>query len=218
MAGLISCKACNKEIAKGVKKCPHCGKDQRNWFMRHKIMTFIGAIIVLVIISSVIGSEESTTTSTSTNTSGDANTEKVEKKETIYKVGDVIKADQLEVTISKFEELDQIGDIEFLGKKASDGAILVAIQYTMKNVSDEPVGMFDYPKLNLVDTKSTKYESDLDASSAYAVETKIDNSKVLSDLNPDISITDTQVYEISKEKFAEGKWYIQIDDAKVQIK
>ncbi|MDJ1630451.1 hypothetical protein QNN00_04875 [Bacillus velezensis] len=32
MAGnLVSCKACGKEIAKGVKKCPNCGKDQRNF-------------------------------------------------------------------------------------------------------------------------------------------------------------------------------------------
>ncbi|MBR8646362.1 hypothetical protein KEH51_29245, partial [[Brevibacterium] frigoritolerans] len=88
----------------------------------------------------------------------------------------------------------------------------------MKNVSDEPVGMFDYPTLNLVDEKGTKYESDIDASSNYTVETGIDNSKILSDLNPDISVTDTQVYEISKEKFATGKWYIQVGDAKVQIK
>ena len=212
MAGLVACKACSKEIAKGVKKCPNCGKDQRNWFMRHKIMSFIGAIIVISIISSALGggSEE-----TSTSTDGD--TKATEKKETIYKVKDVIKADQLEVTVSKFEEKEKVGD-QYVNKKASDGGTFVAIQYTMKNVSDEPVGMFDYPTLNLVDEKGTKYESDIDASSNYLVETGIDNSKILSDLNPDISVTDTQVYEISKEKFATGKWYIQVGDEKVQIK
>lgn len=32
MAGkLVPCKACGQEIAKGVKKCPNCGKDQRNF-------------------------------------------------------------------------------------------------------------------------------------------------------------------------------------------
>ena len=45
---LVACKACEKEIAKGVKKCPNCGKDQRNWFMRHKILSFIGAIIIIM--------------------------------------------------------------------------------------------------------------------------------------------------------------------------
>nr|WP_289214195.1 hypothetical protein [Halobacillus campisalis] len=62
------------------------------------------------------------------------------------------------------------------------------------------------------------YDSDVDASSGYAVETDIDNSKILSDLNPDISVTAIEVYEVSKERFAQGKWYIQIGEEKVQLK
>lgn len=57
-----------------------------------------------------------------------------------------------------------------------------------------------------------------DASGSYAVETKIDDSKILSDLNPGITVTGTEVYEISKDAFAKGKWYIQVGDQKVQIK
>ncbi len=56
MAGkLVPCKACGQEIAKGVKKCPNCGKDQRNFFMRHKIITFILAVVVIIIIGNMIG-------------------------------------------------------------------------------------------------------------------------------------------------------------------
>ena len=68
-------------------------------------MTFIGAIIVISIISSALGggNEE-----TSTNTNGD--TKVTEKKETVYKVKDVIKADQLEITVSKFEEKAKVRD------------------------------------------------------------------------------------------------------------
>ena len=111
-----------------------------------------------------------------------------------------------------------VGDPEFLGKEASEGATLVGVQYKLKNASDEPMGMFDQPVINLVDEKGTKYESDIDASGAYATETGIDNSKILSDLNPGITVTGTTVYEISKESFGQGKWFIQIDDQKVQIK
>lgn len=78
--------------------------------------------------------------------------------------------------------------------------------------------MFDYPIIKLVDEKGTEYTADIDASSSYAIETDIDNSKVLSDLNPGISITDTEVYEISQESFASGQWFIEIDGQKVQIK
>lgn len=215
MAGLVGCKACSKEIAKGVKKCPNCGKDQRNWFMKHKIMTFIGAIILISIISNLAGGGGE---KVAVSGDGETKAKQTEKKETVYKVGDVVSAKQLDLTVSNFEEMDQIGDPSFLGKEASDGAVLVAIQYTMKNVSEEPVGMFSYPTFKLVDEKGTEYSSDLDATVSYSVETGIDDSKTLSDLNPDISVTDVEVYEVSKTKFAEGKWFIQIGKSKVQIK
>lgn len=218
MSKLVSCKACDKDIAKGVKKCPDCGKDQRNWFMRHKIMTFIAGIILISILGSALsgaGSEEASTVSSEKATKA-----KSESEETVYNVGDTFtaKGDQLEISLTKFEEKDVVGDPDFLGKKVSDGGTFAAIQYTMKNVSEEPVGMFDYPSINLVDEKGTKFDSDVDASSGYAVETDIDNSKILSDLNPDISVTATEVYEVSKDKFSQGKWYIQIGEEKVQIK
>ena len=62
---MTTCKACDKEIAKGVKKCPDCGKDQRNFFGRHKIISGILLIIVLAIIGSACGGNSSKSTSTS---------------------------------------------------------------------------------------------------------------------------------------------------------
>ncbi|MFL0252886.1 OB-fold protein [Clostridium neuense] len=72
---LTSCKACGKEIAKGVKKCPHCGKDQRNFFMKHKIITVILALVILGGIGSAMGGNKNATTSTNTT-----DTKKTEKK------------------------------------------------------------------------------------------------------------------------------------------
>lgn len=215
MASLVKCKACDNDIAKGVKKCPQCGKDQRNWFMRHKIMTFFGAFLVLIIISSLGGTDDSD----EVVAAGDK-TKTVDKKkeETIYSIGDTLNVKQLDITLTNMEELTQIGDPEFLGKKASEGSVLVAIQYTMKNVSDTPVGMFSYPTANLIDATGTKYSSDFDGSVAYSVETGIDDSKAVSDLNPDISVTKVEVYEVSETRFAEGEWYIQFGNDKVKVK
>lgn len=50
MSKLVNCKACQKEVANGVKKCPSCGHDQRNFFGKHKILTGLGVVILLVII------------------------------------------------------------------------------------------------------------------------------------------------------------------------
>lgn len=44
------CKYCKTEINKKAKKCPNCTKDLRNWFMRHKIISFI---LVLIFISAI---------------------------------------------------------------------------------------------------------------------------------------------------------------------
>ena len=53
---LVNCKACGKEIGKGVKKCVHCGADQRNFFSKHKIITGILALIIIGGIGSAMGS------------------------------------------------------------------------------------------------------------------------------------------------------------------
>lgn len=77
------CKECKQEISSSAKKCPSCGKDQRNWFMKHKILSFIGAVILLGIIGSALGGEGDDTdkltstepTTTSTNVSSSTGTE-----------------------------------------------------------------------------------------------------------------------------------------------
>jgi len=64
MSKLTNCKACNKEIAKGVNKCPSCGKDQRNFFGKHKIITGILVLVVLIVIVNLSGGNKSGTSTT----------------------------------------------------------------------------------------------------------------------------------------------------------
>lgn len=98
MAGnLVSCKACGKEIAKGVKKCPNCGKDQRNFFMRHKIITFILAVVVIIILANIGGGGGSSSSKT-------ASSKAAESKEKLYNIGDTVKTEKTEVTVTKVEK------------------------------------------------------------------------------------------------------------------
>lgn len=48
-------KVCSKETAKRTKKCIHYGADQRNFFARHKILTGVLVIVVLIIVASLGG-------------------------------------------------------------------------------------------------------------------------------------------------------------------
>ena len=52
MSKLVKCKACGNEIAKGVKRCPNCGKDNRSFVARHKVLS---AITILVVLGGVGG-------------------------------------------------------------------------------------------------------------------------------------------------------------------
>jgi hypothetical protein len=210
---LGSCKTCGKEIAKGVKKCPHCGKDQRSFFGRHRILSIIGVLILFGIIGSALGGGEEVS-----NEGGSSATASAPAKEQkVYIVGEAVPADKVEITVTKFEEKDQVGN-EFVNKSVSEGGTFVAIQYKIKNTSKKPVGMFDYPSVRLVDGEGTEYDSDIDASSNYALETNVDNAKIASDLNPGITVTDTKVFEVSKESFDGGTWFIKVGDEKVKLK
>lgn len=55
MSKLVSCKSCGKEVAKGSKSCPSCGKDNRNFFSKHKIITGILALAIISALGSGIG-------------------------------------------------------------------------------------------------------------------------------------------------------------------
>jgi hypothetical protein len=210
---LKSCIDCGKEISKSVSKCPGCGKDQRNWFLRHKIISFLGVIAILVIIIGSIGDKEVGVSPTS-SVGSQSQTEK------IYKINEVITLNnKMEVVLTKVEELSVLGDPNFLGIRVSDGGTFVCIQTTTKNISNEPIGSFSTPRFKLIDEKGTAYENDSDATISYSVATGIDNSKVLSDLNPGIKVNNVDVFEVSKDAYLNGKWYLQINsDQKIQIK
>lgn len=70
------CKECGSEVSsKGV--CPKCGKDQRNFFVKHKVITFI---LILFVIAAIIGmSGENKTSDDSTKTTSSTASTKQEK-------------------------------------------------------------------------------------------------------------------------------------------
>lgn len=85
-------------------------------------------------------------------------------------------------------------------------------------LGQKPVNPFSIGQAHLLGEKGTEYDSDIDATSTHATATEINNSKFASDLNPSIQVIDVQVFEVSKEAYAQGKRFVKIDDAKVQIK
>jgi len=61
------CPKCKEDIQIGAKKCKHCGADLRNWFVRHKIITAILTLLLLGIIGSAMGGDDTTTKQPTSN-------------------------------------------------------------------------------------------------------------------------------------------------------
>ena len=208
-----NCPKCGEPIQASAKRCKHCQADLRNWFVRHKVMTGILVIIVLIIIASVGGKKDKSTTDTA-STSGTAKQEEVK-----YKLNDTMKNDKFEMTVTKVAQRKEVGT-EFFHSNPAEGGTYVAVQWKYKNVSDQPIGSFSTPRVKLMDANGTAYDPDVSASGNFATEVDPDR-KVLSDLNPGISVNDAKVFEVSKDKFDMASWVLQIkaggDEYKVNL-
>lgn len=130
MGKMINCKACGKEIAKGVNKCVHCGKDQRNFFMKHKILTVVLVLAVLGGIGSALGGNEEesqvTATKPATTETVKKETPKAEEKKEVVaiKVSAVDLAAAYEENEVKADKDYKDKTIETTGKISDIGVIL----------------------------------------------------------------------------------------------
>lgn len=195
------CPKCGEEILMSAKICKHCKADLRNWFLKHRVITGVLILIVIGIISSVSGKDKGENKVVSSDN-------KQKQEQVIYKVSDIIKAGNLEIMITSAQEKKQVGS-QYFKSNPSEGGTYITVQWKYKNTSDKPINSFSQPRINLVDGSGTIYDLDLGASGNYATELKLDR-KILSDLNPGISVNDAGVFEISKENYTKGGWSILI--------
>lgn len=75
------CKSCQSEIDDKAKKCPKCQADQRNWFVKHKILTGILVIILISIVANMGGSKNNTSSNNSASTNNNQATETNKEKQ-----------------------------------------------------------------------------------------------------------------------------------------
>lgn len=202
------CKECGEEISSSAKKCPKCGKDQRNFFMKHPVLYTILILVIIGVVAGIGSDNTGDTTVTSTENQVQA---------TVYNIGDTISNEKYEFTIKNVNTANKVGT-EYLNSQPAEGGVYVCVDFTYKNVSTEPISSWDFPAVKLVDSNGVEYSSDVSASSYYATE-KDPDRKVLSDLNPGITVTDNEVFEIAEESYNQGEWFLLVDNnIKIKVK
>lgn len=102
------CKECGTEISSSAKVCPKCGKEQRNFFQKHIVLT---VIVVLIIFGMIISQTSSTPNNHTIIANGNAvddvitnnSTDKQSTTDIVknINIGDTIQGKDWEITISE---------------------------------------------------------------------------------------------------------------------
>jgi hypothetical protein len=123
------CKSCQKEIDDKAKKCPYCQTDQRNWFVRHPIISFILIIIFLAAIGSSSGKNSGLSTN---NQKVGTNKTNNQQQPTIVPTPIVIDAHTL---VKEYDENKLAAQDKYTGKQIQTTAYIT-------NISTDIVGNY----------------------------------------------------------------------------
>ncbi len=199
---LINCKVCGKEISSKVNLCPHCGTKQKS-----NTKKIIIGIISFFIIINFIDSFKNNFVNNLEKAKAEKYGEPVEKS-----IKDIIVTNKFEISIESLEKKDSVGS-NFYKLTPAEGGEYIAVVWKYKNITDKPINALNFPRLVLIDGNGTEYSHDLEATTNYSMEVKRD-AKIFSDLNPGITVTDVQVFEIGKDKFNFDNWKILLKSDK----
>ncbi|MFH1767376.1 MAG: DUF4352 domain-containing protein [Patescibacteria group bacterium] len=194
---------------------------KKGWFRRHKILTGIGIFFILIVIVGLLsGDETSPAPQKAQNGSSEATSNADEAQpEQSFTVGDTIKTEEFEITITDVAGRNSVGS-DFFESTPAEGGVYIAVQWKYKNISDEQIGSFSTPRLTLVSPTDVEFDADIGASGNLATELDLDR-KVFSSLSPGITVKDAEVFEISKEMYGDGtNWKMLVradDDVAVEI-
>ncbi len=129
------CKECGAEVSsKGI--CPKCGKDQRNFFVKHKFITFLLVVIVLGAVVGASGSgnnKNQSTPVTANETSTDSDT--TVKENTIVNVGEEIKTNDTKITFVSAQDYTSYKSYS----APKTGNKVVRAEFTFENISTSDI-------------------------------------------------------------------------------
>lgn len=162
-----------------------------NWFKRHKILTGVGALIVIGVIASAAGGGNKTNSTASTSNNSQSASSKTSTTTTLAKIGQPARDGKFEFTVNKQTcGVNSVGD-QYVNKTAQGQYCVLNI--TVKNIGNE-AQTFDSSNEYVYDASNNKLSADGTASS-------YDNSgdeAFLNEINPGNSVTGNVVFDVPK--------------------
>ncbi len=168
----------------------------------------VAAFALIAGIAALSGKSGSTVTPSAVDAKTSPTTSPAPVPAPQFKVGDAFQGKTFRAKVTTAKVAASVGD-GFMQSTPAAGAEYVAIAWSYTNISSAPVDADQVPQVKLIDPAGHVYDRDLDASAAFAAQINSD-AKVLSDVNPGISITDGDAFEVSQALFDPNTWKIRV--------
>lgn len=127
-----------------------------------------------------------------------------------FYVNDTVNGESLQTTLTDVQTGKHI-QATITDAQAAEGGMYVVVSLKIKNIGTKPITAFEMPKITLIDVNGNHYDSDLNATMAAHMALG-DTSKVLSDLNPDLTVTKIVAFEVSEKAFDPTTWRLQVGE------
>jgi hypothetical protein len=164
-------------------------QKRRSWFARHKILTALGAIVILIIAISALSSGDEEPTTTTSDNAGAADGEQPAAGAEGAGVGDPVRDGKFEFTVNSVECGEtELGD-DILGTTAQGQFCLVSL--TVENIGDEPQSLFGDNQY-LLDSEGRKFSADTEAQ-LYLDEGQL---TIYEEVNPGNSVEGIVVFDV----------------------
>lgn len=183
------CKSCQTDIDAKAKKCPHCQTDQRNWFVRHPILSVILGLIVFGIIGSAMGGSKTSTSSSRSSTAESTSETKQEVK--VAGLNETVEDGDLSFTVTKVDQAKTLGN-SFTKKDAQGTFYVVTLKIDNKG---KKTATFDSSMAKLVDDQGREFERSIEGGTAKGLaQGNVD--LFLQQIQPSLAVTGDLVFDL----------------------
>lgn len=165
-----------------------------NWVKKHKILTVVGALLLIGIIVAAAGGGDTATKNSAGSNSNNSQAVSEQPKETAAKLNEPARDGKFEFIVSGVEcGKPSVGTNEYLTQQAQGQFCLVNV--SVKNIGNE-AQTFDSSSQYLFDASGAKFSADGTAS-LYA---NPQGSTFLNQINPGNSVNGVLVFDLPKDK------------------
>jgi len=124
-----------------------------------------------------------------------------------FDIGDHFGSTDYDFAVDKVTRAKSVG-ITYVEQTAAEGGVFIVAHYRFKNTSQAPLAAASTPDLKLIDGRGTVYSADDGATGMYLMTHKM-TQKLMSDINPGITVEGARVFEVSATDFNPATWSLQ---------